>query len=83
MLEQGALHADANEIEVLVESYVNLLNTAKDVHIVKDGYELTFSVENRSGIRSTGMYAILENMVIFHQVNPILLLLKHLQMVRF
>ncbi|MGG2056136.1 aminopeptidase [Lysinibacillus pakistanensis] len=55
MLEQGALHADANEIEVLVESYVNLLNTAKDVHIVKDGYELTFSVENRSGIRSTGI----------------------------
>lgn len=55
MLEQGALHADANEIEVLVESYVNLLNTAKDVRIVKDGYELTFSVENRSGIRSTGI----------------------------
>jgi len=55
MLKQGALHADAKEIEVLVEKYVNLLDSAKNVRIVKDGYELTFSVENRSGIRSTGI----------------------------
>ncbi|KOY81414.1 aminopeptidase [Lysinibacillus macroides] len=55
MLEQGALHADAQEIEAMVEKYVHLLDTAKDIRIVKDGYELTFSVENRLGIRSTGV----------------------------
>ncbi|MEY9978040.1 aminopeptidase [Lysinibacillus sp. RC79] len=55
MLEQGALHANAREIEVLVEEYVNLLDPAKDVRIVKDGHELTFSIENRLGIRSTGI----------------------------
>lgn len=55
MLEQGALHADAHEIEELVKIYVNLLNVAKDVVIIKDDHELTFSVANRSGIRSTGI----------------------------
>ncbi|KOS64333.1 aminopeptidase [Lysinibacillus agricola] len=55
MLEQGALHADAREIEVLVEKYVNLLDPAKNVRIVKDGHELTFSIKNRLGIRSTGI----------------------------
>ncbi|WP_341300139.1 aminopeptidase [Lysinibacillus sp. FSL H8-0500] len=55
MLEQGALHADAQEIEAMVEKYVHLLDAAKDIRIVKDGYELTFSVENRLGIRSTGV----------------------------
>ncbi|MGY4796974.1 aminopeptidase [Lysinibacillus fusiformis] len=55
MLEQGALHADAQEIEATVEKYVLLLDTAKDIRIVKDGHELTFSVEGRLGIRSTGV----------------------------
>ncbi|MFK5710287.1 aminopeptidase [Lysinibacillus boronitolerans] len=55
MLEQGALHADAEEIEAMVEKYVLLLDTAKDIRIVKDGHELTFSVEGRLGIRSTGV----------------------------
>lgn len=55
MLEQGALHADAQEIEAMVEKYVLLLDTAKDIRIVKDGHELTFSVEGRLGIRCTGV----------------------------
>ncbi|MFJ7371757.1 aminopeptidase [Lysinibacillus capsici] len=55
MLEQGALHADAQEIEATVEKYVLLLNTTKDIRIVKDGHELTFSVDDRFGIRSTGV----------------------------
>ncbi|MEQ6857079.1 aminopeptidase [Lysinibacillus capsici] len=55
MLEQGALHADAQEIEAMVEKYVLLLDTTKDIRIVKDGHELTFSVEGRCGIRSTGV----------------------------
>jgi len=55
MLEQGALHADAHEIEVMVEKYVQLLDKATGIRIVKDGHELTFSVENRLGIRSTGV----------------------------
>ncbi|WP_155592668.1 aminopeptidase [Lysinibacillus cavernae] len=55
MLEQGALHAEAQEIEDIVGKYVHLLDTAKDIRIVKDGHELTFSVENRLGIRSTGV----------------------------
>lgn len=55
MLEQGALHADAQEIEATVEKYVLLLNTTKDIRIVKDGHELTFSVYGRFGIRSTGV----------------------------
>lgn len=55
MLEQGALHADAQEIEEMVEKYVRLLDKAAGIRIVKDGHELTFSVENRLGIRSTGV----------------------------
>ncbi|MCT6926428.1 MAG: aminopeptidase [Lysinibacillus fusiformis] len=55
MLEQGALHADAQEIEEMVEKYVQLLDKAAGIRIVKDGHELTFSVENRLGIRSTGV----------------------------
>lgn len=55
MLEQGALHADAQEIEELVEKYVQLLDAANDIRIVKDGHELTFSVEKRLGIPSTGV----------------------------
>ncbi len=55
MLEQGALHADAQEIEATVEKYVLLLDTAKDIRIVKDGHELTFNVDGRLGIRSTGV----------------------------
>ncbi|WP_342544169.1 aminopeptidase [Lysinibacillus sp. FSL W7-1291] len=55
MLEQGALHADAQEIEDMVEKYVHLLDAAKNIRIDKDGHTLTFSVENRLGIRSTGV----------------------------
>ena len=55
MLEQGALHADAQEIEEMVEKYVQPLDKAAGIRIVKDGHELTFSVENRLGIRSTGV----------------------------
>ncbi|MED4888477.1 aminopeptidase [Lysinibacillus fusiformis] len=55
MLEKGALHADAQEIEKMVEKYVQLLDMAAGIRIVKDGHELTFSVENRLGIRSTGV----------------------------
>lgn len=55
MLEQGALHAEAQEIEEMVEKYVQLLDMAAGIRIVKDGHELTFSVENRLGIRSTGV----------------------------
>ncbi len=55
MLEQGALHADAQEIEEMVEKYVQLLDKAAGIRIVKDGHELTFSVKNRLGIRSTGV----------------------------
>ncbi|MEC1177434.1 aminopeptidase [Metasolibacillus meyeri] len=55
MLEQGALHANAEEIEALVEHYVQLLNETATVRIVKDGHELTFSIENRHGIPSTGI----------------------------
>ncbi len=55
MLEQGALHADAQEIEELVGKYVQLLDAANDIRIVKGGHELTFSVEKRVGIPSTGV----------------------------
>ncbi|WKT75858.1 aminopeptidase [Lysinibacillus fusiformis] len=55
MLEKGALHADSQEIEEMVEKYVQLLDMAAGIRIVKDGHELTFSVENRLGIRSTGV----------------------------
>ncbi|MGG2072662.1 aminopeptidase [Lysinibacillus irui] len=55
MLEQGALHANAQEIEELVGKYVQLLDAANDIRIVKGGHELTFSVEKRVGIPSTGI----------------------------
>ena len=83
MLEQGALHADAQEIEATVEKYVLLLDTAKDIRIVKDSHELTFSVEGRLEFDPQVLFVNPVNTGIFLQENHILRQLKHLQMERF
>lgn len=56
MLENGAIAADYNEVEELTEYYASLLDEGKDVRIIKENFELTFSIENRKGIRSTGVF---------------------------
>jgi leucyl aminopeptidase (aminopeptidase T) len=56
MLEHGAITADYNEVEELTEKYAALLDDGEDVKIEKEGHKLTFSIKDRFGIRSTGIF---------------------------
>jgi leucyl aminopeptidase (aminopeptidase T) len=56
MLENGAITADYNEVEELTEKYAQKLDLGEEVKILKDQYELTFSIKGRKGIRSTGVF---------------------------
>lgn len=56
MLENGAISANYKEVEELTEEYASILDAGQDVKILKDSHELTFSIKNRLGIRSTGVF---------------------------
>ncbi len=56
MFTHGAITADYAEVKKLTERVTGLLTDASTVRIEKDGYELTFSIENREGVPSTGLY---------------------------
>lgn len=56
MLENGAITADYDEIEKLTEKYCELLDNGENVEILKDGYQLKFSIKGRKSIRSTGVF---------------------------
>lgn len=55
MLQKGALHVNVEEMESKVNYFVSKLNEASHIKIEKDGYVLTFDVEGRHGIASTGI----------------------------
>ncbi|KRN29806.1 aminopeptidase [Liquorilactobacillus mali] len=56
MFANGAITADYDEVEKLTDNLIEKLNDTKNVRIVKNGQQFTFSVENRVGIRSVGVY---------------------------
>lgn len=56
MFANGAITADYDEVEKLTDNLVEKLNDTKNVRIVKNGQQFTFSIDNRIGIRSVGVY---------------------------
>ncbi|NRF91928.1 aminopeptidase [Paenibacillus frigoriresistens] len=56
MFLEGAISADYSKVKVLTEKVTDLLTKGKKVRIEKDGYTLAFSIADRRGIPSTGMY---------------------------
>lgn len=56
MLEKGAITSNPTEILALTEKYTSKLNIASTVRIEKTGYSLTFSIEQRQGVSSTGIF---------------------------
>jgi leucyl aminopeptidase (aminopeptidase T) len=56
MFLEGAISADYAKVKVLTEHVTEILTAGKTVRIDKDGYSLTFSIADRNGIPSTGMY---------------------------
>lgn len=56
MFLEGAISADYTKIKAVTEDVTQLLTRGKQVKILKDGYTLSFSIENRHGIPSTGVY---------------------------
>ena len=56
MLEKGAIEADPKVVEELTAKFTTLLDQASDVTIEKDGEVLSFSIVDRKGIASTGIF---------------------------
>lgn len=56
MFLEGAIAADYSQVKILTEKVTDLLTAASTVRIEKDGKSLQFSIANRPGVPSTGMY---------------------------
>ncbi|SFC58062.1 Leucyl aminopeptidase (aminopeptidase T) [Alkalibacterium subtropicum] len=56
MLEQGAIEADPDTVQKLTDYFTDLLERSSEVKIEKDGEVLTFSINGRKGIPSTGIF---------------------------
>lgn len=56
MFLEGAISADYTKVKELTEEVTELLTEGREVLIEKDGYSLSFSIEGRNGVPSTGMY---------------------------
>jgi leucyl aminopeptidase (aminopeptidase T) len=56
MFLKGAISADYSKVKELTESVTELLTNGELVRVEKDGYTLSFSIAERDGIPSTGMY---------------------------
>jgi leucyl aminopeptidase (aminopeptidase T) len=56
MFLEGAIAADYTQVKALTEKVTGILTQGKQVRIEKDGYALSFSIEERCGVPSTGMY---------------------------
>ncbi|MEH7248095.1 aminopeptidase [Neobacillus niacini] len=56
MLQEGAITADYLEVEELTAHYCGLLDAGERVTIEKENTTLTFSIEGRNGIPSTGVF---------------------------
>lgn len=56
MFLEGAISADYSKVKELTERMTEILTNGKNVRIEKDGYTLSFSIDGRSGVSSTGLY---------------------------
>lgn len=56
MFLEGAIAADYEKVKALTEKVTQLLTQARHVKIEKQGYVLTFSIADRNGVASTGVY---------------------------
>lgn len=56
MFLKGAITADYDEVRALTGQVTGLLDRGRQVMIEKEGHRLTFSIDGRKGIPSTGVY---------------------------
>ncbi|MFS0557153.1 aminopeptidase [Brevibacillus sp. 179-C9.3 HS] len=56
MFLAGAISADYTQVKALTERVTEMLTHARTVRIEKAGKSLTFSIADRNGVPSTGMY---------------------------
>lgn len=56
MLEQGAIEADPSKVEELTDKFTSLLEIGSEVTIEKEGESLSFTIDGRKGIPSTGIF---------------------------
>ncbi|WP_339299052.1 aminopeptidase [Paenibacillus sp. FSL R5-0623] len=56
MFVNGAITAEYSQVKALTEKVTALLTTGRHVRIEKQGHSLSFSIEDRNGVPSTGMY---------------------------
>lgn len=56
MFLQGAISADYKAVENLTYAVTDILTSSQHVTIEKHGYQLTFSIDGREGVPSTGVY---------------------------
>lgn len=56
MFLEGAIAADYVKVKALTEKYTDILSKGNKIKIEKGGYVLSFSINGREGIPSTGMY---------------------------
>lgn len=56
MFSHGAITADYAQVKALTEQVAALLSAGSRVRVEKDGLALSFSIDGREGILSTGLY---------------------------
>ncbi|MEK5031283.1 aminopeptidase [Paenibacillus sp. FSL R7-0302] len=56
MFSHGAITADYGQVKALTEQVAALLSAGSRVRVEKEGLVLSFSIEGRDGILSTGLY---------------------------
>ncbi|ETT59409.1 leucyl aminopeptidase [Paenibacillus sp. FSL R7-277] len=56
MFSHGAITADYGQVKALTEQVAALLSAGSRVRVEKEGLALTFSIDGREGILSTGLY---------------------------
>jgi leucyl aminopeptidase (aminopeptidase T) len=56
MFSEGAITADYGKVKEVTNKVTKVLDSGSRVKIVKDGRELTFSIEGRPGVASTGVH---------------------------
>ncbi|ETT44205.1 aminopeptidase [Paenibacillus sp. FSL P4-0338] len=56
MFSNGAITADYGQVKALTEQVASLLSAGSRVRVEKEGLVLSFSIDGRDGILSTGLY---------------------------
>ncbi|AIQ48283.1 aminopeptidase [Paenibacillus sp. FSL R7-0273] len=56
MFSHGAITADYGQVKELTEQVAGLLSAGREVRVEKEGLSLSFSIDGRDGVLSTGLY---------------------------